>query len=74
MVEKPTRTMSRWKVLSDFCIPAKMELMIEGLIKYVMCHADAEASIKSRGLQSRKAEFKKALSKAKETEEDKPRH
>ena len=58
MVAKPTGTMSRWKVRSDICIPAEMELMIEGLIKYGMCHADAEAIVKSR-----KAEFKKALSK-----------
>ena len=45
----------------NFFIPAddeEMELMIEGLIKCGMRHADAEANIKSR-----KAEFKKAVSK-----------
>ena len=46
---------------SDFYIPAddeEMELMIEQMIKFVMRHAGAEANI-----ESRKAEFKKALCK-----------
>ena len=50
-------------VLTELClyIPAdvkEMEQMIEGMMKFGMCYADAVANIKSR-----KDEFKKALSK-----------
>ena len=70
MVAKPTGTMSRWKVRSDICIPAEMELMIEGLIKYGMCHADAEAL--SKYMKKKKERVR--CNKGKETKEDKPRH